>query len=138
MANEENLKGYGFDELTASKQREIASKGGKKSVEVRRRKKTMRENLEILLSMPLNNGKAADIEKGKNLKDFTSQNLTVEQAIILAQVKRAMKGDQVSFEMIRDLIGESPVKKQEINATVQQNPFEGLTTDELKKLIDDE
>lgn len=137
MANQENLIGKGFESRSTEEVRAIASKGGKKSGEARRRKKTMRENLEILLSMPLNTGKVADIEKGKNLKEFAGQNITVEQAIILAQVKRAMKGDQYAFEMIRDLIGEKPVNKSEVNATVQNNnPFEGLSTDELKKLIE--
>ena len=127
-----------MNKRTKEEQREIASKGGKKSVEVRRRKKTMRENLEILLSMPLNQGKAADIEKGKNLKDFTACNLTVEQTMLLAQVKKAMKGDIQAFETIRDLVGERPVQEIKQETTVHSNPFEGMSTDDLKKLIDDE
>ena len=137
MANEQNL--IPNSERTPSELREITSKGGKASGEARRRKKSMRENLEILLSMPLKKGKGADIEKGKNLQEFTTQNLTVEQAVLLAQIKKALKGDIYAFETIRDLIGEKPVNKSEVSASVKaENPFEGLSTDELKKLINDE
>lgn len=137
MAGEENL--IPLNQRTKEEQREIASKGGKASVEARRRKKTMRENLELMLSMPLKKGKEADIEKGKNLQDFTGQNITVEQAILLAQVKKAMKGDIYAFETIRDLIGEKPVSKTEVSASVKnENPYAGLTTEELKKLIYDD
>lgn len=139
MAGADNLIGKGFESRSTEEVRAIASKGGKKSVESRRRKKTMRENLELLLSMPLKKGKEADIEKAKNLQDFTGQNITVEQAILLAQVKKAMKGDIYAFETIRDLIGEKPVNKTEVSASVQNNnPFEGLTTEELKKMIADD
>lgn len=138
VANEQNLRPF-----TSEQDREEAAKngrkGGIKSGESRRRKKTMRENLEILLSMPLKKGKGADIEKGKNLQEFTTQNLTVEQAMLLAQIKKALKGDIYAFETIRDLIGEKPVNKSEVSASVKaENPFEGLSTDELKKLINDE
>lgn len=137
MAGKENL--IPFNERTEEEQREIARKGGKASGEARRRKKTMRENLELLLTMPLNKGEGADIEKGESLKDFAKENVTVEQAMLIAQVQKAIKGDAEAFEMIRDLIGEKPVDKKEVSASVQNsNPFEGLTTEELKKLIDDE
>lgn len=137
MAGQENL--IPFNERTEEEQREIARKGGRASVEARRRKKTMKENLELLLTMPLNKGKGADIEKGKNLKDFAKENVTVEQAMLIAQVQRALKGDAQAFEMIRDLIGEKPVDKKEVSASVEHNnPFDGLTTEELRKLIDDE
>ena len=51
MAGEENL--IPMSERSKEEVRELAAKGGRKSGETRRRKKTMRENLEILLSMPL-------------------------------------------------------------------------------------
>ena len=84
-------------------------------------------------------GKKADIEKGKNIKEYAKENVTVEQAMLIAQIQKALKGDAQAFEMIRDLIGEKPIDKKEVSASVQHdNPFEGLTTEELKKLIDDE
>ena len=137
MAGEENL--IPMSERSKEEVREIARRGGIKSGEARRRKKTMRETLELLLTMPLKQGERADIEKGDNLKEFAKENVTVEQAMLIAQIQKALKGDTQAFEMIRDLIGEKPVDKKEVSASVQHdNPFEGLTTEELKKLIDDE
>ena len=128
-----------MSERSKEEVREIARRGGIKSGEARRRKKTMRETLELLLTMPLKQGERADIEKGDNLKEFAKENVTVEQAMLIAQIQKALKGDTQAFEMIRDLIGEKPVDKKEVSASVQHdNPFEGLTTEELKKLIDDE
>ena len=128
-----------MSERSKEEVREIARRGGIKSGETRRRKKTMKENLELLLTMPLKQGERADIEKGDNLKEFAKENVTVEQAMLIAQIQKALKGDTQAFEMIRDLIGEKPVDKKEVSASVQHdNPFEGLTTEELKKLIDDE
>ena len=128
-----------MSERSKEEVREIARRGGIKSGEARRRKKTMRETLELLLTMPLKQGERADIEKGDNLKEFAKENVTVEQAMLIAQIQKALKGDAQAFEMIRDLIGEKPVDKKEVSASVQHdNPFEGLTTEELKKLIDDE
>ena len=137
MAGEENL--IPFNERTEEEQKRIARMGGKASGEARRRKKTMKENLELLLTMSVGKGKKADIEKGENIKDYAKENVTVEQAMLIAQIQKALKGDTQAFEMIRDLIGEKAVDKKEVSASVQHdNPFEGLTTEELKKLIDDE
>ena len=137
MAGEENL--IPMSERSKEEVREIARRGGIKSGETRRRKKTMKENLELLLTMSVGKGEKADIEKGENIKDYAKENVTVEQAMLIAQIQKALKGDAQAFEMIRDLIGEKPVDKKEVSASVQHdNPFEGLTTEELKKLIDDE
>lgn len=128
-----------MNERTKSKQKEIATKGGKASGVARRRKKEMREQLEILVSLSMGQGKKADIEKAKNIKDFSKENITVEQAMLLAQVQKALKGDPVAFEMIRDLLGEKPADKKEITAEVKNNnPYSELTTDELRQLINDE
>ena len=135
MAGEENL--IPFNERTEEEQKRIARMGGKASGEARRRKKTMKENLELLLTMSVGKGEKADIEKGENIKEYAKENVTVEQAMLIAQIQKALKGDTQAFEMIRDLIGEKPVDKKEVSASVQHdNPFEGLTTEELKKLID--
>ena len=136
MAGEENL--IPMSERSKEEVREIARRGGIKSGETRRRKKTMKENLELLLTMSVGKGEKADIENGENIKDYAKENVTVEQAMLIAQIQKALKGDTQAFEMIRDLIGEKPVDKKEVSASVQHdNPFEGLTTEELKKLIDE-
>lgn len=69
---------------------EELSKGGIKSGETRRRRKTLREELLALL------------EKGD-----TQENMT------LALIQKAMNGDVQAFNSIRDTIGEKPVDKVE-------------------------
>lgn len=113
MANEQNLipasaeNGY---KLTAEDQ----SKGGKASVEARRRKKEMRERLEMLLSMPIGGGKEVDLDKVKNFQSLKGKNITVEDAILIAIAQKAMKGDIPAGTFIRDTVGEKPTENQNV------------------------
>lgn len=56
MANKQNLKGYGFDERTASEQRKIARAGGIASGKARRERKTIADALRAELDKPIGNG----------------------------------------------------------------------------------
>lgn len=96
--NNENLKP--FSERTESEQRKIRSKGGKKSGEVRRAKKTMRELLDYLLEKEITNKKG--------------EKATTKEAILVAAIKKAIGGDIKALQFIRDTIGEMPVVKQEV------------------------
>lgn len=77
--------------LSPSEARENGKKGGIKSGEVRRARKTLKEELLILL------------EQGDT-----------QEKISFALLKQALKGNVKAFAMIRDTIGEKPVEKQEI------------------------
>ena len=112
MANEQNLKPN--SERTPSEVRENARKGGIKSGETRRRKKEMRERLEILLSMPLKDGKGADVEKIKSFGAIKGKNITVEDAILIAIAQKALKGDISAGAFIRDTVGEKPTDNQKV------------------------
>lgn len=81
----EDIKEYGFDKLTAEERQELASKAGKASVESRRQRKTLREELIALLS-----------EDG------------LQERISIAILQKAMEGDVKAFTAIRDTIGEKP------------------------------
>ena len=103
MANDQNLKGHGFNEITANRQREIASQGGKASAEARKRRKSLKEELLAILS-----------------------DGDVQERISLALVKEATEGNNAgsvtkAYEVIRDTIGEKPVDKvmiSEVDASV--------------------
>ena len=112
MANEQNLKPN--SERTPSEVRENARKGGIKSGETRRRKKEMRERLEILLSMPIKDGKGATIDKIKSFGELKGKNITVEDAVLIAFTQKALKGDIQASTFLRDTIGEKPTDKQQI------------------------
>lgn len=98
MANEQNLVPF-----TSEQSREEAVKNGQKggiaSGESRRARKTLRAELETLLS-------AQTIDKeGKKTES------TVQEAVTVALVKQALKGNTKAFEIIRDTIGEKPVER---------------------------
>ena len=102
----ENMKSLA--ERTTDEQREIAKKGGKASGEARRRKKTMKESLEVLLSMGIEAGKIIDVEDLEAFPQLKGKNITVNDAIMVKQVQKALKGDQKAAEFVRDSIGQKP------------------------------
>ena len=131
---DENL--VSLADRSTDEQRKIARQGGIASGKARREKKAMKETLEALLSMPLKAGKAADIESIKNIASLNGKNITVQEAIMLAQIQKAMKGDTKAAEFVRDSSGNKLKEAVEFSGSLN-NPFEGLTTEELKKLIGD-
>ncbi len=92
--NQENL--IPMNERTEEEQREIARKGGIASGEARKRKKTLKDELIILLETNDNNKK-----------------------ISVALLNKALNGDIQAFTTIRDTIGEKPVDKT-VNATTEK------------------
>lgn len=119
MANEQNLTGRGFDELTAEEQREIARKGGKASAEARRAKRDLRKALEMLLE--------------KDFTDKSGKTVSGTEAITAKLFEQAMKGNVKAFETIRATVGQDPVQKVQV-AEVSQDII-----DEVEKaVLDDE
>ena len=85
MSGKDNLKGHGFHEITAEKQRAIAKQGGKASVKARAERKKLREELLDLLE--------------------ASPELQAEMCVQL--INKARKGNVQAFKAIRDTIGEA-------------------------------
>lgn len=135
MANEENL--LKAEELTSEQLRDRATKGGIASGKARRERKAMKDTLAALLSMPLKDGKTADVEEIKNLGSLKGKNITVQDAIMLAQIQKAIKGDTKAAEYVRDTSGNKLKEAIEMSGSIN-NPFAELTTEELKKLIEDD
>ena len=123
-------------ERTKDEQKAIARKGGIASGKARREKKLMRETLNIILSMPMKNGKNADVESIRSFAALKGKNISVQEAILIAQVQKAMKGDTKAAEYVRDTAGQKPVDNVVMSGEVN-NPFAELTTDELKKMVYD-
>jgi hypothetical protein len=108
---------------TKEEQKKIARKGGKKSGEVRKQKKMMKDTLQMLLDLTIKDGEATNPESIKSLADIQNANLTVDQAILLAQIKKAVKGDTQSATFIRDTSGNKlaeEVKVGEIDDTIRE------------------
>ena len=132
MAGKDNLK-----TPSSAEARSNGRKGGIASGKKRREKKAMKDTLADLLSMPLKDGKSADVETIKNLAALKGKNITVQEAIMLAQIQKAMKGDTKAAEYIRDTSGNKLKEGVELSGGIN-NPFAGLSTDELRKLIGDD
>lgn len=133
MANEKNLDPV----ITKSEARRRGRAGGIASGEARREKKKMRETLEIILKMPMKNGKYEDVDGIRNFAAIKGKNISVQEAILIAQVQKAMKGDTRAAEYVRDMIGEKPVDMVNVSGQIN-NPFEGLSTEELRRLADED
>jgi hypothetical protein len=96
-----------FTERSVEEVKELNRKGGINSGIARRRKRTLREELLLLLE-------EADTQKN----------------ISVAMIQKAMNGDTKAFEIIRDTVGEKPTDKidQEIKGKIE-------ITEEDKKML---
>lgn len=92
--NQDNL--ISLADRTTEEKRAIGIMGGKASGEARRKKKTMRQELEMLLEM------------------LDKDGHTNQEKISMALLKKASTGDTRAFEVIRDTIGQKPVEVQQI------------------------
>jgi len=92
MANEQNLK-----PCEHKFTREEAKRGAQKSAETRRRKRDLREALEMLLE--------------KEFKDKNGNVLSGTEVITAKLFEKASKGDVRAFETIRSTVGQDPVQK---------------------------
>lgn len=126
MTNETNLNPVRSEDEARRKGRA----GGIASGKARREKKMMRETLDMLLSMPLKNGKFADVESIRSFAALKGKNISVQEAILIAQVQKAMKGDTRAAEYVRDTIGQKPTDSVDMNMNVPVM-FEG--EDELEE-----
>lgn len=120
-----------FTEMSEERAREIRSMGGKASGESRKRKKAMREQAELLLSLPLKDKKAQKVLQGLGLKKGDLDN---QMIIVAAMWQRAAKGDIEAATWLRDLLGEKPAEQLVMSGELN-NPFKDLTTEELRELI---
>lgn len=122
-----------FSKMTPEQRAENGRKGALKAIETKRKRKAMKETLEVLLDMPMKRGKVYTAEEIKSFADLKGKNITIDQAMMICLVQKALKGDLSAIAMIRDTIGEKPAEK--VEATVTKNPFDELTADELRALI---
>ena len=118
------------ENITPEQQKEISSKGGKASAAAKRQRKEMREMIQDIFEVGIRKGKV--VEDIKFLEDTEGKNLTVGQALVIAQVKKAMTGDTRAMEFLRDTMGEKPTNKQEITAKIVDSPLQGIL-DQLKE-----
>ena len=102
--NVENLRS--FADIDEKEHKKISAKGGANSQKTRKRRKMLKEQLEILLSMPLNDEEIK--EQIKDLGIISDDEMNNQMAIVIALYEKALSGDTKAFEIIRDTVGEKP------------------------------
>lgn len=108
-----------FSKMTPEERAEYGRQGGIKSGESKRRKKAMKETLEVLLSMPLKKGKVANVDDIKNFGDLNGKNVDVQTAILMKALSSYMKtGDLSILGFIRDTVGDKPTDQMSITGAV--------------------
>ena len=103
-----------FAKMTPERRAECGRKGGIAKREATRRRKEMRETLDILLNMPMKKGKTYSAEDIKCFADLKGKNITIDQAMMVCLIQKALKGDINAIAMIRDTVGEKPSDKVEV------------------------
>lgn len=101
MAGYENIRDKGFDKRSTEELREIQSRGGKRSGEVRRRKADFRKTLNLLLTAEIDN------EEWKPVLESLGIECTLESALLMAQIKEAMAGNTKAAYFVAQYAGQN-------------------------------
>ena len=99
MANEKNLIPQAH-KLTVEEQ----SKGGKKSVKSKKEKKYIKDLFEQLLSLEL---KDDTLKSQIQSLGIPNNEITIEMALCVAIIKRALQGNIRAFELIQNSTGQN-------------------------------
>lgn len=95
--------------------RKNGRKGGIASGKARKQKKLMSEVANDILQLPLKSGTVDEI---KNLAEVRGLNITVQEAILISMVKKALKGDPKAAAYVRDTAGQMPTNNIELKTEV--------------------
>lgn len=104
----ENKKEKFGSHLTHEDRVRNGAKGGKKKGENAKKRREMKQAIEILLAMPLEKKTVKELENIVCFRDLAGKNLTINDAIIVKQVQRALKGDLNAVTFLRDTSGQKP------------------------------
>ncbi len=114
-----------MNERTKEEQKKIATKGGIASGKARRRKRNMKDAIDMLLSNPCD----LKSKDGKSIKLLAKQlgikeeDVDNQMAMIISMFKVSMSGGKNSVSaatFLRDTVGEKPVEVVEMNASVNK------------------
>lgn len=111
MANEKNL--IPNSERTPSELREICSKGGKASGAARRRKRSLRETADLLLSLPVKDPDALDRILGAGVP---VEDADYQMAVVVGMTIGAMNGDSKSARVLMEMLGDTKSDEAESGA----------------------
>ena len=110
--NDENL--IPTTKRTKKEVREMTTKGGKRSGEVRRQRKTQREQLQLLLSLPLKNPKAKEQIKNLGIEDTEINNQMAMNVAMYNLILKGGKGAVQAYNSFVDLLGDRDREKKDL------------------------
>ena len=125
MAGYENIKDKGFDHRSTGELREIQSRGGKKSGEVRRRNANFRKTLNQLLTAEINSEEYAPILEALGVES------TLESAMLMSMIKAALEGNVKAAYFVAQYAGQS-------DKTDADDEEQRIRTDRAKRARDQE
>ena len=123
MANEQNLIPLGSGKRSEKEEREMRSRGGKKSGETRRKKTAMKKVANLLLNMPVSEEAYPTIINTLQKMGFEDDMITNQTAMLVSMWREAMDGNVRAAEFMRDTAGQ---KQENIQA---QKEFEQRRSD---------
>ena len=100
---------------TSEQLREMTRKGGIKSGEARRRKKTMREALEMLMYKTELNEQTKSMLKAEGISE---EDFNHQMVITRSLIAKAEAGDVQAYNAICGMIGEKPAEKMEVSGGI--------------------
>ena len=113
MANEQNLIPLGSGKRSEKEEREMRSRGGKKSGETRRKKTAMKKVANLLLNMPVSEEAYPTIINTLQKMGFEDDMITNQTAMLVSMWREAMDGNVRAAEFMRDTAGQ---KQENIQA----------------------
>lgn len=122
-----------FSERSKEEVRALKSKGGKASVEARRRKKQLKDCMKALLSMPV-----TDTEEWNKLSVMGVNPSEIDNSmrITVALFLKACDGDVQAFKEIRNLIGED-ILTAEYKLKEKQSDHNEQKFEHIVQIVDD-
>lgn len=94
-----------LNKRSESERKAIQRKGAERTNQIKREKKTLRQELEILLTME---------KDGRSMQELMS----------LSMINQAIKGNTKAYEVVRDTIGQKPVEQMAVD--VNKNKSEAV------------
>lgn len=116
---------------TSEELREMTRKGGIASGEARRRKKTMREALELLMFHTELNEQTKQMLKSEGVKD--ADDFNHQMVITRSLIAKAEAGDVQAYNAICAMIGEKPAEKVDLGGGMENK----LVITHISKNADD-
>lgn len=121
MAKESNLK-----PLSTERAREIGKKGGQAYARNVKKRKALKEQMELLLTLPLTDERA---KKQFESMGIDADNMDNQMAMVVKTYAQALKGNINAVNVIREIIGER-VMEVNVNNNIDDK------VKELDRLLD--